>query len=562
MKTTLSFTQSRAFSAAAASPLRRTLCLLLAALCLLSGCGGAAGSGDGPDLENLPVGDAYGGEALRRRPEADAVFTLNFDPGAGTNPIKADSATNNQFASLIYDTIFVLDEDFSWSSELISEYRTDDFSWWVFTVAPGITFSDGTPLTVTDIVYSIRMCQQSSAYSSHMRCMYGVSAITEDSFAISASQPNSLLPAMLNIPVIKSGDYGEDYPVGSGSYVLSEDHTALLRRPDGRHADSLPLETIYLHDYMDPTQRITAFEDGRLDLVINDPVGMYNLGYSGLKETRYYDTTNMHFIGFNTRSNCFQNYLTRCAVGYLLDRDDLVRSLMHNCADAAALPCHPRSPLYDADYAATARYDPQMAAAMFREGGVDDLDDDGALEVTVTGIVVEINVKFIVNTDSAVKVMAARQLAAELNALGITTTLYELDWDSFLVALSSGDFDMYYGELRLGADWNLSPMFAIPREADRREGYWFMNYARTMDSTYTELYAAYLAADDTQRKEKFLEAARYVCDTGLLLPICFERRELLTHRDAISGLHPTQYDLFNRFPEWRFNLAQPQNGAG
>ena len=488
------------------------------------------------------------------REASDHVFSLNFDPESGINPLRAESAANMQFWSLVYDSVFAVDEDFSFSSEIVTDYRTDDYVWWVFDVDTTITFSDGTPLTAGDVAYSIQMAQRSDYYSARLSCIYGASALSDDSFAITAAQANSRLPAMLNIPVIKRGAYSEDDPLGTGPYMLGEDRGGLVTNPLSRHAGEMPLDVIYLKDRMKTDARIAAFEEAEIDIVTNDPTGMYNLGYGSTNETRYYDTTNMHFIGFNTRGNYFQSARTRGAVAYLLDRDYVADSLMNGCGVAAALPVHPRSELYDAAYAGSLAYDPETAAALFEEGGVGDLDDDGVLEILVTGIIVELNIKFIVNNDSSVKLSAARRLTEELNALGITTTLYELSWEDYMSALVSGDFDMYYGELRLGADWNLGSLFRIPGRADREQGVWYMNYARTTDETYAEKYAAYLGAPDEERYDAFQEAARYVLESGLILPICFERRAVLTHRGVVSGMHATQYDLFHRFSEWSVTL--------
>ena len=117
----------------------------------------------------------------------------------------------------------------------------------------------------------------------------------------------------------------------------------------------------------------------------------------------------------------------------------------------------------------------------------------------VTGIVVEMNVRFIVNNDSTAKVLAARHIAEQLNSMGITTTLYELSWDDYMTALETGDYDMYYGELRLTPDWDLSYLFE-PRDQKTRESdeknetFTGRNYASCADTQYGELYASYLAA--------------------------------------------------------------------
>ena len=522
------------------------------AVCLLAGCGSLSGSGEEP----LPEVDSSAlGRELATRKAVDDVFSLNYDPKSTMNPLRAESTVNSQFWSLLYDSVFTVDEDFQFSSDIITEYTSEDYGWWTFKVRQDLTFSDGSPLTARDVAYSIIMAKASSAFSARLSCIYGCSAMGDDMFAISTVRPNSRLPAMLNIPIIPINSYDDDYPVGTGPYMLNISHDALIRNPTSRYR-RLPTETIYLRDFMDTSTRITAFEDSRIDLVTNDPTGMYNLGYGSTNEIRYFDTTNMHFIGFNTRSNYFQFFRTRCAVGKLIDRDYVVNNLLNGCGTVAALPVHPRSGLYDEKYAEGLGYDPETAAALFETAGVADLDSDGQLEILVTGIVVEFRIRFIVNNDSSAKVEAARRLTDELNALGITTTLYELSWDDFITALEEGNYDMYYGEVRLGMDWDLSYLFEVPEPGKDGKVEWEQNYARNSDSSYVDLYGNYLASSDVSRYENFQTISHYIADSGIIVPICFERRQVLTHRDAVENLRATQFDLFYRFPEWKLHLEQ------
>ena len=528
----------------------KIIVLLLTAALLLGGCGAQSGNPNA-DLENIGIN----GSELVDRQAVDDVFSVNYDPEGTMNPIRAENSANMQFWSLLYDSVFTIDEEFRVVSEIIQDYSTEDSSWWNFTVNLGITFSDGSPLTARDVAYSILVAKQSSYYRERLSVVYGCSSIDDSRFAISTVEPNSQLPALLTIPIIKAGDYYEDFPVGSGPYVLSEDHTRLEKNPDYRYASQIPLETIYLKDYMEASVRITAFDDSRLDIVTNDPTSVYNLGYGKTSEVRYFDTSNMQYIGFNTRSNYFQLFRLRCAVAYIIDRD-YITGLMDGCGTPAALPVHPNSGLYDEEYAATLGYNPELCGALFEAAGMGDLDNDGALEIMVTGIVVEFHIKFIVNSDSAVKVEAAHHIAEDLTALGITTQVYELGWEDYVTALEDGDYDMYYGEVRLGMDWDLRYLFEVP-DMNVREIDWGMNYARNTDETYDRLYTQYLAASEMGRYEAFQQVAHYIVDTGLIIPVCFERRQVLTHRGVVSGLHATQFDLFYRFYEWEIDLPNP-----
>lgn len=520
----------------------RIAAIVCAACLLLGGCGAG---GSGPEESAPPEGESTG-EAVAEMKAADSIFSVNYDPEKSMNPIRAESSTNMQLWSLMYDEVFTVNTDFSVTSEIVTSYTTEDNIWWVFNVDTSIQFSDGSYLTAADVAYSIRCAQQREYYAQRLSIIYGISAMSGDTFAITTKYANSQLPSLLNIPIIKSGSIGEDTPLGTGPYVLDESGDELTLSPYGRHAGDMPVDTIYLKSFSDPAAKISAFEDARLDIVTNDPTGMYNLGYGSSNETRYYDTTNLHYIGFNFTGTFFQTAQARYAVNYVIDRKTIVESYLSGCAVAATLPVHPASPLYDSGYAEKFVYDLEKCSAMFTNANVKDHDNDGELEFLVTGIVIKPNINFIVNNDSTAKVLAARKIAEELNSIGITTTLRELSWNDYVTALEEGDYDMYYGEIRLTPDWNLAYMFEKDSE---------MNYANCGDTQFSELYYAYLAAGDADRASAFTDAYRYLMENAGLIPICFERRQVLTHRGVVSGISPTQYDLFSGICDWKIDLS-------
>ena len=53
----------------------------------------------------------------------------------------------------------------------------------------------------------------------------------------------------------------------------------------------------------------------------------------------------------------------------------------------------------------------------------------------------------------------AETIARNLRAIGIDVTLRALVYDEYISALSSGDFDMYIGEVKLTPDMSLDPFF-------------------------------------------------------------------------------------------------------
>jgi len=146
------------------------------------------------------------------------------------------------------------------------------------------------------------------------------------------------------------------------------------------------------------------------------------------------DTTVMHFVGFNfenkwLRQPEFRRYLASCdtaaAAAPLVGR-----------VTPAILPVPPCSPLYAAAVAKISpppTMRPQTAAGDFK--------------LVVCG-----------QTPEAAE--AAEQLAQVWRDGGLSVTVQVLPYKRYTKALRDGDFDLYYGRVRLSPDFSLAPFCA------------------------------------------------------------------------------------------------------
>jgi peptide/nickel transport system substrate-binding protein len=517
---------------------------LVLALGALAGCQ-SADSQTGDEQAGAPEGVSPG-QPLATAYAADKVFSLNYSPESSLNPITTTSTLNLTFGSLMYESLFEVDENFICQPRLATEYSSEDGVTWLIRVDTGILMHDGSTLTAKDVAYSIQRAQRTTLYSARLANIYGISALDDEMVMITLGYANRQFPSLLNIPVIKSGTLNDAVPVGTGPYVLNPDHMRLEKFEGYRDADKLPVDVIYLREYPEAENTIQAYEDSIIDLVVNDPTGLSNLGYGSTNEIRKVNTTSMHFIGFNMDAEFvkFSNY--RYAIGFAVDRAHIVQELMDGYGQAAVLPVSPSSPLYNTGLANKYnKYGMDNCLAAFAAANVKDHDDDGKLEYVVTGINLEIEVDFIVNNESAVKVAAAREIAEALTEIGVTVKLRELAWDDYVKALQDGNFDMYYGEVRLTADFDLTSMLT-------EDG--ALNYGNIQDPHYQELLTNYLTAGDENRQAQADELWKYILDTTPFLTIGFESQEVLTHRGVVSGMKPTQYDIFHNFTDWTIDL--------
>jgi peptide/nickel transport system substrate-binding protein len=546
---------------------KKLLALLLTAAMLLSSlaaCGTAADETE-TETDTSEAGEdaTLSGQTLTYDDAKDSVFSLSLDYDSTLNPLKTTSTLNQMVDCLVYDRLFEVDENFNVTSRILSDwyYTKNEGSSgvWVLTVKEGIQMHDGSTLTASDVAYSVSsiFTTGSSYYQQQVGRVYA-SSYNGDVYLATEGADDSLLPARLSIPVIKYGTAGDDIPVGSGAYTFNDDHTALVKFDGYENSDLLPVDEIDLRAYRGMEELITEFENGLVDLVTNDPTGIYNMGYGGKNETRTITTSNLHFIGFNSNSEFFGYETYRYAMNWIVDRDTIVNDTLDGNAVATMLPIHPNSSLYDASIVSQFSYSPEKCAEEFQRGGARDLDDDGYIEFAVSGSKVDMEINFIVCADNASKVQEARVIAESMESIGLKVNLRELTWSEYNEALETGyldedeeiPVDMYLAEVALGGDWNILTLISGDVEDDGT-----LNYGGWDDEEVTSLTETFLGAKDEDRAAAETAWLTALTARTFFIPMCFETREVLSHLGTISGMSPNQYDIFNDITSWTIDVG-------
>ena len=542
--------------------------LLLAAAMLLSlaACGETAAAPEAtPDPAADDGAETVSGQTLTFGDAADNVFSLPLDYDQSLNPIKSKSALNQLVDCLVYDRLFEVDENFNVTSRILSDWyyskSEDSPGVWVLKVKDGIQMHDGSTLTAADVAYSVScvFTSGSTYYQQQIGRVYS-SAFNGEVYLATAGADNAQLPQRMSIPVIKSGSVGEDIPAGSGPYMYNEDRTTLVKFDGYENSENLPLDEVQLRPYRGMEELITEFESGLIDLVVNDPTGIYNMGYGGKNEKRVITTSNLHYIGFNSASRFFRYDAYRYAMNWIINRDRIVSDTLDGNAVATVFPIHPNSSLYDTELAAQYSYDPARCLMELERGGCRDLDADGMLEFALSGMKVDVEINFVVCADNAAKVQEARKIAEDMEAIGLYVNLRELTWKNYVAALKTGyidsdaenpeiQVDMYLAEVALTGDWNILTLISGDWEEDGT-----LNYGGWDISELQLLTESYLGANDDDRATAVRDWLQYLTTTTPILPVCFETRDVISHLGVIYGMSPTQYDVFNNFAAWSVHL--------
>ena len=515
--------------------MRRLLALALL-LALLAGCAQAPLPEDQePDWTPPPPEEPEEIPEEEEKPDWPEVFALAYHRGQTLDPILCGDGVQEDVASLLYEPLFRLDGGFEPDPLLCGSWEADEtFRVWTLTVREDARFSDGSPVTAADAAASLRRAMASERYGYRLRNVASASANRSGALIITLAEPNSALLSLLDIPVTKSGTERQGLPVGTGPYVFEEEGGAawLTASGDWWQGKPLPVERIELVHAKDRETAAYLFTSHQTALISADPTVSMPAS-AGQAEIVTVPTPSLQFIGFNTaEGRVFASPAARSAFSLGIQREKLSETFLAGRALAAQLPVSPASPLYPAELDAV--YSQEALLTALAAAGQN------------TGEIKEL--RMLVNGENSFRVANAQFIAEGLSTADWRITVAELPWEEYLAALEAGDFDLYYGEVRLTADWDLRELLGTGGA---------LNYGGYSDAITDQLMAEFAVSAD----RKSAARALYTHLRGVVpvAPICFRSTAVLTYPGVVEGVSPRPGHTFHGLEEWTIHLSQAEN---
>ena len=487
-------------------------------------------------------------------------FTLRYEPQFTMNPIRALNRDNIMLTSLLYESLFILNEDLVARPLLCAKWETEDNVTFNFEIMPNIAMHDGSIMTADDVSYSLRqaMNHQRSRHRSKLRSIESVTSDGELTVTVTLESPNARFIRLLDIPIIKSGSMDENLPAGSGPYQFPHPEAMILNRfPRHRHFADMPLSTIRLLECSD-SDLTQLFDSGELSLLWDDPAGAFDIRLNRPHEPRLYNTTAMQYLGFNANSPALRNPDVRRAIGCAIERQYIVENIMNvpRSGQTIAAPAtfSPVFDLYDQHWEQRGDLLREMGA-LLQQAGLEDFYHDSFLAMPDGyGGFVRFELIFIVNIENSYKVATATRIAESLRQFGFNVNVRALQWNDFVEALEEGRFDMYYGETLLGADFDLTPLL-LPGDDN-------LNFGSTGNTVYRPLIQTFLAASTAEEVSIAGEQLNLaIVQNAPFIPILYKRHAIYTPLGVVSGatghqpgVSPSQSGVFINFQRWAIDL--------
>jgi len=216
----------------------RILALALSALLMLSACGGGAATpapsagtpSAAPAMTPTPVNSA----PPAAKPVKDVLTIANKYEPANLDPHNVNSVSAFTLCYQVYDRLFMADENNNIIPQLAETWEWIDDTTLRVKLVEGVEFTNGTPLTAEDVVYSMRRACENSYSAATMSNFDGPACAVVDEYTVDlktkSAYPNALrilthgrASIVCQEAIEEMGDeaYGRT-PVGSGRLIVEK----------------------------------------------------------------------------------------------------------------------------------------------------------------------------------------------------------------------------------------------------------------------------------------------------------------------------------------------------
>lgn len=228
---------------------------------VLSACGGK-----GSD-ESSSTGDA------EAKNQVIVAMNMNSEPAAGFDPFVSWGCGEHVHEPLIQSTLITTDANLEFVNDLATEYYcADDGMTWYFTIRDDAKFTDGEPLTASDVAFTINGIIESEAAEADLSMVEKATATDDTHVEIAMTKPyNALLYTLAVVGIVPEHAHGEDYgakPIGSGRYMLEQwdrGQQVILKANPDYYGEAPKMERVVVV-FMEEDAALAAVRAGQVDI--------------------------------------------------------------------------------------------------------------------------------------------------------------------------------------------------------------------------------------------------------------------------------------------------------
>ena len=486
---------------------KRLIALFLFAVLLVSvfsACGNTtpdAGADSNNGNNSSDAADASG-DAATAGGATEIVVGIAQDLEDSLDPYQMAAAGTREVMFNVFEGLVKTDSNGNLNPAVASDVTvSEDGLTYTFTLRDGVKFHNGADVTAEDVLYSFNTCAATAVDTSLAAALSNVVSIdTSDNstVVITLAQSDNNFLTYVSSTYIVPADYKDQAtaPVGTGPFKFDsravQQNVVLLKNED-YYGEGAKVDKVTYRIYADATGLVTAMDAGSLDIVAHitaDQAANLSDSYKVLEGTMNL----VQALYLNNAVAPFDNELVRQALCYAIDVDGILDLTADGHGVKVGSSMYPSFGKYfDPDLADTYGYDPDKAKELLAEAGY---PNGFSFSITVP-------------SNYTPHVNAAEVIVEQLAAVGITATLKEVEWETWLSDVYGGrDFETTV----IGFD-------ASAMTADAMLARWMSDNGKNMinynNPEYDQVMAkAQSTFDDAEQTALYKQALEILADTA------------------------------------------------
>ena len=406
--------------------------------------------------------------------------------------------------------------------------KSDDSLTYTFTLRDGVTFHNGDPVEMEDVLYSIdRRRQPDDDAAAYLEALDVISDIktADNTLTITLSEPsNEFLAYIMNCYILPS-DYEdqETAPVGTGPYKFvsrSVQDSLVLERFDDYYGTKASIGKATFKVLENADGLVLGLQSGALDLVAH----LSSDQTAQLDDDFAIETGSMNLVQalyLNNAEKPFDDVRVRQALCYAIDKQAVIDLAFDGYGIPLGTSMFPSfSKYYDDSLTDYYTYDPAKAKELLTEAGYPD-----GFDMTIT-----------VPSNYTPHVNTATVLVELLREIGVNVTVQPVDWGTWLE-------DVYTNRKFQSTITGLTSDNMTARKLLERfgtdVGNNFTNYS---NADYDETLAkALAAADDEEQTALYRELEKNLTENAANVYLQ-DMADLIAVRKGLTGL--TFYPIY------------------
>lgn len=417
----------------------------------------------------------------------DLVIAVDADVDT-LHPTDFSTTVELNILDQIYDTLMYMNPDGTEDPEprIAESYEiSEDGLDYTFHLRDDVTFHDGTPVTVDDVVFSLELYKESEYQGSQISMMASVEAVDESTVVCHLDSPYAPFLQGILSPFICSKDYYEEdpdafvtSPIGSGPYKFvsrSTGSNVILTANEDYYRGAPVIKDITFEVIPDVATKAIALQTGEVSFAEVDSSVLSQLEANPAISIDEVSTSGFAYISMNTEKEPFSDPRVRQAINYAVDRENLVQVCYDGKAEVNSNICAKHRFGYSDDQMQYT-YDPEKAKELLAEAGITTPYNLGELLVAEKYS----NLATVIQND--------------LKAVGLEVTISVKEFNAYISDLTSGNYDITALVMTLEGDTQTLEMAFITDYIGTA------NNARYSDPEMDELFNQTRTETDTEKR--------------------------------------------------------------